>query len=126
MSFTDYWQEPIVPLPNISTKGKLSNIIVFFLYIYKIKFINGIELDDINHFLTTPTGFEPFLRYLLFIHFLNNKIILLYFCLALTFYLFCRFLHAEFSAEIIFLWKDIEDYSKEPDPQERKTKYQIK
>lgn len=52
------------------------------------------ELKDMFFFLNAPSGIEPFLR----------------------------FLHSEFSAELLFLWRDIEDFTKELDPSEQKIK----
>jgi len=52
------------------------------------------DLKNMYYFLNTIDGIEPFLR----------------------------FLHSEFSAELLFLWRDIEEFSKEVDPEDRKFK----
>eukprot|EP00026_Physarum_polycephalum_P003639 Phypoly_transcript_03652.p1 GENE.Phypoly_transcript_03652~~Phypoly_transcript_03652.p1 ORF type:complete len:288 (+),score=27.59 Phypoly_transcript_03652:1462-2325(+) len=52
------------------------------------------DLKNMYYFLNTPDGMEPFLR----------------------------FLHSEFSAELLFLWRDIEEFCKEVDSEDRKAK----
>jgi hypothetical protein len=54
--------------------------------------VSVIELREMNYFLTAPSALQPFLR----------------------------FLHSEFSAELLFLWCDIQEFANEQDAVERK------
>lgn len=106
-SFTPNWREMIRSrvemIEGTEKKGKEK-----ITGLTKIYFT---DLDKLSYFLTNPNGIPIYLR--------QVSVIIVYFLLTKSF----RFLHSEFSAELLYLWQDITEYFKMDDDREQQAKY---